>query len=110
MTLVTTDHSQSKRYWIIKADNEFDFDTDEPLYWCNIEGWVLLENCQRFSEEDAKKFPWAVDGGEWVKVHNSAMAKEECRYCGGDCPQSYMTGACDGYLGDIDGLYERRQG
>ena len=43
---------------------------------------------------------------EMAEVHNSAMAKEECLYCGGDCPQSYMTGACDGYLGDIDGLYE----
>ena len=29
---------------------------------------------------------------------------QQCSYCGGDCPQSYMTGACDGFLGDIDGL------
>ena len=28
----------------------------------------------------------------------------QCSYCGGDCPQSYITGACDGFLGDIDGL------
>ena len=28
----------------------------------------------------------------------------QCSYCGGNCPQSYMTGACDGFLGDIDGL------
>lgn len=31
--------------------------------------------------------------------------KEECRYCGGDCPND-EDNACDGYLGDIDGLYE----
>jgi len=31
--------------------------------------------------------------------------KEECRYCGGDCPNDEHH-ACDGYLGDIDGLYE----
>lgn len=30
--------------------------------------------------------------------------KEECRYCGGDCPND-EDNACDGYLGDIDGLY-----
>jgi len=29
---------------------------------------------------------------------------QRCSYCGGNCPQSYMTGACDGFLGDIDGL------
>ncbi len=44
-------------------------------------------------------FDWISGSGEITKE------QEECRYCGGDCPQSYMTGACDGYLGDIDGLY-----
>ena len=29
---------------------------------------------------------------------------EECRYCGGDCPNDEEN-ACDGYLGDIDNLY-----
>ena len=32
---------------------------------------------------------------------------EECKYCGGDCPND-EDHACDGYLGDIDGLYEGR--
>jgi len=31
--------------------------------------------------------------------------KEKCRYCGGDCPND-EDNACDGYLGDIDGLYD----
>ena len=30
--------------------------------------------------------------------------EEECKYCGGDCPNDEEH-ACDGYLGDIDGLY-----
>jgi hypothetical protein len=31
--------------------------------------------------------------------------KEECKYCGGDCPND-KEHACDGYLGDIDDLYK----
>jgi hypothetical protein len=31
--------------------------------------------------------------------------KEECKYCGGDCPNDGEH-ACDGYLGDIDDLYK----
>ena len=54
--------------WIIKADNEFDFDTDETLYWCNEEGWVLRENCQRFSAEDKARLPLPpFFGGRWIK-------------------------------------------
>ena len=34
---------------------------------------------------------------------------EECKYCGGDCPNDEEH-ACDGYLGDIDGLYEAGAG
>lgn len=30
--------------------------------------------------------------------------EERCRYCGGDCPND-EDNACDGYSGDIDGLY-----
>ena len=35
------------------------------------------------------------------------MQEEKCLYCGGDCPREpddseYM---CDGFVGDIDGLY-----
>ena len=32
--------------------------------------------------------------------------EEKCRYCGGDCPND-EDHACDGYLGDIDGLYAK---
>ena len=33
---------------------------------------------------------------------------EPCRYCGENCPQDEEH-ACDGYLGDIDGLYSLEQ-
>ena len=33
---------------------------------------------------------------------------EECRYCGGDCPRDEEH-ACDGYLGNIDQLYEEEE-
>jgi hypothetical protein len=34
--------------------------------------------------------------------------EEECRYCGGDCPRDEEH-ACDGYLGNIDQLYEETE-
>jgi len=42
------------------------------------------------------------DGGMDGVVYED---KEECRYCGGDCPNDEEH-ACDGYLGDIDDLYK----
>jgi hypothetical protein len=33
------------------------------------------------------------------------IGEEECRYCGGNCPNDEAH-ACDGYLGDIDNLYK----
>ena len=41
------------------------------------------------------------------KKYNEAEEAEECKYCGGDCPND-EDNACDGYSGDIDGLYEER--
>jgi len=34
--------------------------------------------------------------------------QEPCRYCGGSCPND-EDHACDGYLGDIDNLYNSTQ-
>jgi len=39
------------------------------------------------------------------KAEESVNEAAECKYCGGDCPNDEEH-ACDGYLGDIDGLYE----
>ncbi len=35
----------------------------------------------------------------------SLIGEDECRYCGGNCPNDEAH-ACDGYLGDIDNLYK----
>jgi len=32
----------------------------------------------------------------------------KCFYCGGDCPKD-EDHACDGYLGDIDNLYNQEK-
>jgi len=45
---------------------------------------------------------WLFDGGGymdilWLPVDN------DCPYCGGDC-RNDEENACDGYLGDVDGL------
>jgi hypothetical protein len=41
------------------------------------------------------------------------MKMSECKYCGGDCPEQVEKNGearaefiCDGYAGDIDGLYK----
>ena len=39
---------------------------------------------------------------------NAVNEAAECKYCGGDCPND-EDHACDGYLGDIDGLYESEE-
>ncbi|MDA8883107.1 hypothetical protein N9I00_01760 [bacterium] len=61
-----------------------------------------------------KKAPWEESVDEGIKDTVKAAGKktkdvkeekEDCRYCGGDCPND-EDHACDGYLGDIDGLYE----
>ena len=44
--------------------------------------------------------------GEMVDNQIKAAKEDraECPYCGGTCPEDDMSGACDGFLGDIDGL------
>lgn len=39
---------------------------------------------------------------------NDFILEEECSYCGGDCPNDEEH-ACDGYLGDVDQLYEEEE-
>ena len=45
--------------------------------------------------------------GDWDLVSTEEVTSESkpaCLYCGGNCPND-EDHACDGYLGDIDGLY-----
>ncbi len=40
--------------------------------------------------------------GEWIEYWSNM---DKCHYCGGECPNE-ENNACDGYLGDIDNLYD----
>ena len=53
---------------------------------------------------DMERLRGIVDGPDMEADELYADAAEECKYCGGDCPNDEEH-ACDGYLGDIDGLY-----
>jgi hypothetical protein len=46
-----------------------------------------------------------AEGKYGKKKKYKEEVNEECKYCGGDCPNDEEH-ACDGYLGDIDGLDE----
>ena len=43
-------------------------------------------------------------GGDWAIDSVYEADKPPCLYCEGNCPND-EDHACDGYLGDIDGLY-----
>ena len=58
---------------------------------------------QAMSDVELAVVPVAGDMTDAMTVPEGEE-KEECRYCGGDCPND-EDNACDGYLGDIDGLY-----
>ena len=62
-----------------------------------------LEEAQSPAQKAAFEKMLAAKKGN--KADDKDEEKEECRYCGGDCPNDEHH-ACDGYLGDIDGLYE----
>ena len=55
----------------------------------------ILTTLDVLNQQKAKSADEVIDEAE----------KEKCRYCGGDCPND-EDNACDGYLGDIDGLYD----
>jgi len=70
------------------------------------------EAIEKYGKENVKvKKGGLRNGDDMVEVFVESVEldeeKEECRYCGGDCPNDEHN-ACDGYLGDIDGLYEER--
>lgn len=73
-----------KILWFYQSDQGFIYEIDEP------------------SEEELAE---AYDDDGWGGPDDS---EDECRYCGGNCPNESKDGdVCDGYAGDIDGLYEQ---
>jgi hypothetical protein len=39
-----------------------------------------------------------------INLNGAKVSARKCDYCGGECPADHDH-ACDGFLGDIDGLY-----
>lgn len=56
-----------------------------------------LERWERAIKRQEKTF-------EEIRKEKADDKEAPCKYCGGTCPQDEEN-ACDGYLGDIDGLY-----
>jgi hypothetical protein len=46
-----------------------------------------------------------IDQGDVQLLEAAGVPEHPCRYCGGHC-EDQEEFACDGYLGDVDGLYE----
>ena len=58
-------------------------------------------------EMDGGIFSSSADKGDWRIVDVEGIS-EECHYCGGNCLQDEEY-ACDGYLGDIDKIYAKKE-
>ena len=69
----------------------------------------LITELEPASKEEAAKLADELKriGYDVVMAEPLKEEEEECKYCGGDCPNDEEH-ACDGYLGDIDGLYEAK--
>jgi len=93
------------------TDDELEELTDKHGDIINMRAHDMLESiADDAAEENAepgkfnKKYG-SVDGGMDGVVYEG---KEDCKYCGGDCPNDEEH-ACDGYLGDIDDLYKVKE-
>lgn len=53
---------------VIRAINEMDDESWEPLYWSKELGWTVIEEADTFTEEEAMEYlkPVSIIGGEWV--------------------------------------------
>ena len=51
----------------IKAIDEFDFESEENLYWSNTFGWVKYSDADSFSSEEMIEFYLPI-GGVWEKI------------------------------------------
>jgi len=68
----------------------------------------LITDLEPASKEEYAKLAAELKRiGYDIVMAESVNEAAECKYCGGDCPNDEEH-ACDGYLGDIDGLYEAK--
>ena len=54
-----------------------------------------------------KAMNFAENPDHMISLPNPQKTKDECRYCGGNCPNEPDNSEylCDGFAGDIDNLY-----
>ena len=80
---------------VVYEEDDDDVDDDEQVcVYCGTPRNDKFGCCDENHWETKKEFD-----------NNMNEAKEECKYCGGECPNDEEH-ACDGYLGDIDDLYK----
>ena len=95
-----------------QADYLFKYDEDFPSDFVSAYFWLQKNPQNESVASDAADE--SAEPGQFSKTYGSGDGgmdgvvyedKEECRYCGGECPRDEEH-ACDGYLGDIDDLYK----
>lgn len=53
-------------FYVIRGVIERDVETDVPLYWSNVDGWVNGEDATRFTPEEHSTLALPI-GGEWER-------------------------------------------
>lgn len=84
------------------SDDELEELTDKHGDVINMKAHDMLESRLAANTE----YGAAIPGGTQNMLATTMEDKEECKYCGGDCPNDEEH-ACDGYLGDVDDLYKK---
>ncbi|MDA9374057.1 hypothetical protein N9R43_01610 [bacterium] len=85
------------------VENMLMLETIKSLLKAHVAEGELPPGLKAYQDKKKGKNKGPLDAG---KVEDKVdEEKERCRYCGGDCPND-EDHACDGYSGDIDGLYE----
>ena len=87
---------------------QFHFQIIEEKKGC----WVISLDHAFSSLKEANKgideISWALGIEPLPPVISSLDDAPSCLYCNGDCPKD-EDHACDGYLGDIDNLYDQEE-
>ena len=80
---------------------------DMSIYNARVD--TAMGMCEMFGETDSVALYVADDEGKPLFVDKGdgwEECKAVCKYCGGNCPnESDAANTCDGFQGDIDGLY-----
>ena len=56
-----------KAVWMVYNPNEKDSDTNETLYWSNLDGWVVFESADTFTDGEKQALTLPI-GGIWEAV------------------------------------------